>query len=379
MEHKSLLPVGFRDILNERASLRNQTTNLIQQFFSRYGYELVCPPLVEFEENLLVDTGKSLEQNTFRLLDPLSHKMMGVRSDITPQIARIAASRLNNFPKPLRLSYVGDVLRVKNDAGSRQLSQAGIELIGSKSINADLEVISLICRNILALGIEDIAIDFSLPVLTDAIIAGLNLDLKSESTLKEYIRKKDIDGIAKIAGEGKDVLLALNETTYGVQAAIEALDKIAVPESVQGICNDFKNIITTVSERFGSKVSITIDLLEYRYSSYHTGICFAVFSTSKRKEIATGGRYEFSVSESGNVEAVGGTLYIDSLLSSIDERQETTKRIYLPLDTSCKIVSELHAEDYVTIRALEDATDDVAAAKDLQCGYVYRDGQVVAV
>src|SRR5690606_22782545 len=139
---KALLPAGLRDILPPDAAFEAAAVGRVMACFAAHGYEQVKPPLIEFEDGLLAGPGAALAAETFRLMDPVSQRMMGVRADMTLQVARIAASRLRNLPRPLRLSYAGQVLRV---AGSqlrpeRQFGQAGVELIGAASAAADAEV-----------------------------------------------------------------------------------------------------------------------------------------------------------------------------------------------------------------------------------------------
>ena len=142
---KALLPAGLSDVLAPDAAFEASVLERLLDWFSRHGYDRVKPPLVEFEDGLLTGTGAGLSEQTFRLMDPVSQKMMGVRADITPQVARIAATRLTRAPRPLRLSYAGQVLRVRGSQlrPERQFTQAGAELIGASETAADAEVIQM--------------------------------------------------------------------------------------------------------------------------------------------------------------------------------------------------------------------------------------------
>ena len=139
---KARLPAGLRDVLPPDAAAETETTARLLAAFASRGYEQVDPPLLEFEESLLIGAGAATAEQTFRLMDPVSHRMMGLRTDITVQVARIATTRLRNLPRPLRLCYAGQVLRVKGTQlrPDRQFGQAGIELIGSDSSAADAEI-----------------------------------------------------------------------------------------------------------------------------------------------------------------------------------------------------------------------------------------------
>src|SRR3954453_7207875 len=140
---RALLPAGLRDGLPPDAAQRAQVSERVIAEFPAHGYERVEPPLVEFEDGLLA--GGESGQQLFRLMDPLSQRMMGVRADMTIQVARIASTRLVPQPRPLRLCYAGDVLRVKGTQlrPERQFAQVGVELIGASSVAADVEVVRL--------------------------------------------------------------------------------------------------------------------------------------------------------------------------------------------------------------------------------------------
>src|SRR5258708_27687075 len=139
-----MLPGGFFDLLPPEAEIEAAVTARLMGVLTAHGYERVKPPLVEFEETLLSEAGAAMASDTFRTMDPASHRMIGVRADMTPQVARIAATRLAHKPRPLRLSYAGQVLRVKGSQmrPERQIGQAGAELIGAGGPGGAIEVIA---------------------------------------------------------------------------------------------------------------------------------------------------------------------------------------------------------------------------------------------
>ncbi|MGA7868661.1 MAG: ATP phosphoribosyltransferase regulatory subunit, partial [Stellaceae bacterium] len=129
--HPALLPTGMHDLLPPEAEIEAQVVAQLMMTLAAHGYERVKPPLVEFEDTLFSGAGAAMAAATFRMMDPASHRMIGVRADMTPQIARIAATRLGDAPRPLRLSYAGQVLRVTGSEirSERQIGQVGAELI----------------------------------------------------------------------------------------------------------------------------------------------------------------------------------------------------------------------------------------------------------
>src|SRR6266852_6697254 len=159
--HPALLPLGLRDLLPPDAAAEALVVGRMMAVLESHGYQRVKPPLVEFEDSLLSGPGAAMAKRSFRLMDPVSQRMLAVRADMTLQVARIAATRLSRQARPLRLSYAGQVLRVKgsNLRPERQVGQAGVELIGSDSARADAEVILLAAEALSALDVRHLSID----------------------------------------------------------------------------------------------------------------------------------------------------------------------------------------------------------------------------
>ena len=175
----ALLPAGLRDLLPPDAETEAAAVETLMDVFAGHGYQRVKPPLLEFEASLLSGSGAAIAEQTFRLMDPDSQRMMGPRADTTPQVARIATTRLINAPRPLRLSYAGQCLRVRGSelAPDRQIAQAGIELIGQDSPEADAEIVLVAAEALDSVGLTRVSFDLTLPTLVptlmdDAGIAG---------------------------------------------------------------------------------------------------------------------------------------------------------------------------------------------------------------
>jgi len=144
VKNKSLLPAGFSDKLYPKSQKQTLIVEKILNFFSKFSYLRISPPLIEFEETLLSEgPGVTLKENTFRIMDPITNRMMALRSDMTTQISRISSSRMKHYPRPLRLSYSGDVLRVKSTTlnMNRQVTQVGAEIIGKVNDELESEII----------------------------------------------------------------------------------------------------------------------------------------------------------------------------------------------------------------------------------------------
>src|SRR5689334_22475767 len=165
--HPALLPTGMHDLLPPEAEIEAAVVSQLMATLASHGYERVKPPLVEFEETLLSGAGAAMATMTFRMMDPASHRMIGVRADMTPQIARIAATRLADAPRPLRLSYAGQVLRVTASEmrPERQVGEVGAELIGAAGPAADVEAIAVAGEALRAIGVPCLSVDITLPRL----------------------------------------------------------------------------------------------------------------------------------------------------------------------------------------------------------------------
>jgi ATP phosphoribosyltransferase regulatory subunit len=190
---KALLPAGLQDILPPHAAHEAGVAERLLASFAGHGYTRVKPPLLEFEETLMAGTGAAVAQQTFRLMDPVSQRMMGLRADITPQVSRIAATRLARAPRPLRLCYGGQVLRIKGGQlrGERQFGQAGVELIGAAQEAADAEIVLLAAEALQGLGVAGLSVDLSLPPLVSGIAADLGMADAGVAALRQALDRKD--------------------------------------------------------------------------------------------------------------------------------------------------------------------------------------------
>ena len=209
---KGLLPAGLSDILYPNAHIQSKIIENLLDVFSSYGYLRVKPPLVEYEETLLSDgPGEVLKDSTFRVMDPLSQKMLALRADVTAQISRIASTRLSHLSRPLRLSYSGDVLRVKGDSFNmeRQKTQVGAELIGPKSEVIDAEIMLVCVKALKSINIDNLTIDINLPFLRKYLLTGISPSLKH--SINQYIDNKDKQSITKLIYEKLNIISELRD------------------------------------------------------------------------------------------------------------------------------------------------------------------------
>src|SRR5215470_3315166 len=198
----ALLPAGLRDLLPPEAETEAESVEALMEVFAAHGYQRVKPPLLEFEDSLLAGSGGAVAEQTFRLMDPESQRMMGLRADTTPQVARIATTRLVHAPRPLRLSYAGQCLRVRGSqlAPDRQVAQAGIELIGCDNPAADAEIVLVGAEALAAVGLTRTSFDLTLPTLVPVLLDDAGFTGSTRATVARALDRKDSASVTRHAG-----------------------------------------------------------------------------------------------------------------------------------------------------------------------------------
>src|SRR4051794_32116041 len=222
----ALLPAGLRDLLPPDAETEASAVEALMAVFAAHGYQRVKPPLLEFEDSLLAKSGAAVADQTFRIMDPDSQRMMGLRADTTPQVARIAATRLANAPRPLRLSYAGQCLRVRGTqlAPDRQIAQAGIGLIGCDNPAADAEIVLVGAEALASVGLTRTSFDLTLPMLVPVLLDEAGLDSATRTALARALDRKDAASVAHLAGSLAPTLTDLLLAAGPADRALLALD-----------------------------------------------------------------------------------------------------------------------------------------------------------
>ena len=385
---KALLPAGMSDVLAPDAAFEASVLDRLLADFSGHGYDRVEPPLIEFEESLLTGIGAGLAEQTFRLMDPVSQKMMGVRADMTPQVARIASTRMINAPRPLRLSYAGQVLRVRGSQlrPERQFNQAGAELIGADGAAADIEVIVMAADALTRLGVTDLSCDLGLPTLVPDFCrggpAGEGVDADLQARLRQALDRKDAAAVAELSEElGEDTAGPLAAMLAAAGPASQTLKTIG-GLGLKGAALAGLELLIDVVDRVQAALpdlTMTIDPVENRGFEYHSGVTFTFFAKGVRGELGNGGRYLANGGNGGDSEAATGfTLFMDTVLRAVPA-PELPSRIYLPAKTPVKDAADLRSEGWITVAGLEDATDtggdEDAEAARLGCSHVLDAGK----
>lgn len=386
--HPGLLPAGLADILPPDAAIEAQVTEGLMAAFSQYGYDRVKPPLIEFEENLLSGSGAATAQQTFRLMDPISQRMLGVRADMTLQIARIAATRLTDVPRPLRLSYAGQVLRVKGSAlrPGRQFGQIGAELIGIDTAEANAEVITMAAGALLSLGVPGLSVDLGLPTLVPSICNALGIDLNGEGVrLGTALNQKDIAEITALADQlgekAVEIFSGLLKASGPADQALAKIEALNLPAEAR---NELKNLADVVSclKHCAPDLTLTIDPVEIRGYEYHTGVTFTFFALDVRGELGRGGRYaagntfgapdDEAKVDHDSEPATGVTLYLDSVLRALP-KPAPLERLYLPPGQPAETGARLRAEGWIVVEGFDQNAKTAEEAVRLSCSH-YWDG-----
>ncbi len=366
----SLLPSGFYDVLAPDAESAAEVTETLMAHFAKWGYTRVAPPLAEFEESLLAGPGAAMSGTTFRVMDIVSHRMLGLRTDHTLQLGRIAATRLGSSPRPLRLSYAGDVLRAaaSEREPARQKKQIGLELIGSLAPESDAEAICLGFEALEAAGITDAVVDISLPTLVTALLADAKLDEKAVAAIRHALDRKDI-GALEQATQGSAigaVLKDLLQAPHDSASALALLAKLKLPASAKTEETRLKAVLELLKPY---AARLTVDLVESRYFEYQTGLSFSFFAREKQVELGRGGRYRTAAGEP----ATGMTFYSEALMQ-VRPAKQPAKRLLVSFHTPPAEAAKLHAQGYVLLPAYGDVTAE--AARSQGCDGYWKDGKI---
>lgn len=372
---RALLPAGLSDLLPPDAAFEASVVDRLAAAFEAHGYERVKPPLIEFEASLLAGAGGAMAEHTFRLMDPVSQRMMGLRADMTPQVARIAATRLKNAARPLRLSYAGQVLRVRGSElkPARQLGQAGVELIGAADPAADAEVILLAAETLAGLGLEGLSIDLNLPTLVPAAARAKGFAGEELTALVAALDRRDSESVARLAGAHARLFEKLQRAAGPAAKALATLGAVALPEPAAA---ELAKLVAVVARlRAGMpRLALTVDPVEHRGFEYHNGVGFSIFAGRAQSELGRGGRY---VSGEGEP-STGFSLYLDALIQALPA-PKPRQRIYLPPGTARGVGGKLRRAGWVTLAGFATAGEARKEARRLGCSHLWRGGRAERV
>ncbi|WP_207479488.1 ATP phosphoribosyltransferase regulatory subunit [Arenibaculum pallidiluteum] len=380
--HRALLPAGLPDLLPPDAGHEAAIVERLMAAFGRSGYERVKPPLIEFESTMLSGSGQALATETFRVMDPISQSMLALRPDITLQVARIATTRLTRRPRPLRLSYGGQVVRTRGShmRPERQFGQVGVELIGTLAPEADAEVVVLAAEALQAAGVPHLSVDLNVATLVPTLCRALNLPEEDSARLRSALDRKDAAGVAAVGGPAAALMGRLMAASGPAARAVAALSALELPEAAEADRRRLTEVVRLVKEAAPS-LMLTVDLVEHRGFEYHTGLGFTFFARGTRGELGRGGRYRAGGDGRDPLSgepSTGFTLYLDTVLRAAPGPQPTT-RLFLPHGTDPGEGRRLREAGWTTVAGLEPASDAGAEARRQRCTHLLVAGEPVAL
>ncbi len=372
-ENRWLLPEGVDEYLPPQAAhLEALRRELLDMFFS-WGYELVIPPLIEYLESLLVGAGNDLDPETFKIIDQYTGRLMGVRADMTPQVARIDAHHLS-CDTPVRLCYVDAVLRTRQDgfAGSRNPLQIGAELYGHAGIDSDIEMLRLMVRTLRVVGLEYFHIDLGHVGIFRALAREAQLSTSQESMLFDALQRKakpEIESLlvsSTISSSLRKMLTSLVDLNGGKEVLEEARRCLAKAGKDVHIALENLEKMAEAAQCQLATIQLHYDLAELRGYRYQSGVVFAAFVPRQSREIARGGRYD----EIGRLfgrprPAIGFSADLKTLLALSPTQQARSGAILAPPwsadDELRKFIRVLRDKGERVIFTLPGQQDDPAA------------------
>ena len=333
-----LLPDGVEEILPASALHIEAARRQLLDLYDQWGYDLVMPPMIEYTDSLLIGLGQDIDLLTFRVTDQLSGRMMGIRADITPQIARMDA---HSFAREgiNRLCYAGHVLHTKpkTPMATRTPIQAGVELFGEASLNADIEVISLMLESLATLAVPQLHMDLGHISVYHGLAKAAGLSDQQEQQFFDLLQQKSAADIAGWVAtnvtndEHKRWFLALPELAGGLEIVAQAKQVLSgAPSQALAAIAELESVAQHIQARWPD-VEIYCDLSEVRGYNYHTGIVFAAFSPGFGGTIARGGRYDHIGQVFGRSRpAIGFTVDISTVMRLIESPRADQGAIFAP-------------------------------------------------
>jgi ATP phosphoribosyltransferase regulatory subunit len=372
-----LLPDGFEEILPDDARRLEQLRSKLLKVFASWGYELVIPPFIDYLQTLLTGSGHDLDLQTFKLTDQLNGEMLGIRADMTPQIARIDSHHLKH-DWPNRLCYAGTVLRTIGDPleKTRSPMQIGAELYGHKGIESDIEIIQLMLEMLAITGLESVHLDLGHVSIFRELAKIAELSKYQEAKLFDVLQRKARPELAQIVDsyisnqEIKELFLKLPELNGDSSVLTKARECFAVAgDIVLDSLTDLQQIADKLAINF-PMLTVSFDLAELRGYHYHTGVVFSAFIPTLGKEVARGGRYDNIGAIFGRARAATGfssdLKLLNTLVRNSVQAQSQEKTFAPAVDDQDlgELIRDLRADGHIVIQQL---SGQIGNAQELGC------------
>ena len=370
---RDLLPEGLEDRLPASAAVAARVSRAVLDVLDGHGYDRVQTPSIEFEKSMASRMSGVQPRRMFRFVDPASLRTLALRSDITVQVGRMAATGLAAAARPLRLCYAGQVLTIKGDGldPTRERLQLGAELIGTDSVAAAGEIVAVAIEALQAAGARGISVDFTLPDLVDRLaVKALPLAADKIEAVRRELDAKDAGGL--VAAGGADYLPLL--TAIGPFDA--AIEKLAAIDAGGALSSRIK-ALREIAARVSGMARVTLDPSERHGFEYQSWLGFTLYAEGLTGALGRGGTYAIlGAAGAAQEPAIGFSLYPDPLIDAQAAADEPRRdRLFLPLGHDAQIAARLRAIGWRTVAAL--SSGDAAGA--LRCTHRLDGAEAVPV
>jgi ATP phosphoribosyltransferase regulatory subunit len=370
---RDLLPEGLGDRLPQQAAASQRVRRAVLDVMTGHGYERVETPTLEFEKSLASRMAGVKVRRMFRFVDPVSLRMLAMRSDITPQVARIAATGLATAPRPLRICYSGQIVTIKGDGldPARERVQLGAELIGTDTVAAAAELVEIAIESLRAAGATGVSIDFTLPDLVDTLSReALPLAESQIEAVRQMLDAKDAGGLVDAGGAAYLPLL------YAVGPFEAAIERLAAFDAIGVLASRIAGL-REIAARVGAKARLTLDPSERHGFEYQSWFGFTIYAEGISGALGRGGTYRIlgSAGDDDGEPAAGFSLYPDPLIDALAAEMPERKALFLPMDHDREVAARQRAIGWTTVAALSEADDPVA----LGCSHRLENGEAIAL
>jgi len=365
---QDLLPEGLEDRLPQSAAAATRIERAMLGVMGAHGYDRVRPPLIEFERSMSRRMDGVMTRHMFRFVDPKSLRTLALRSDMTVQVGRIAATGLADARRPLRLCYAGQVARITGSKlePRRENLQIGAELIGRDTVAAAGEIVELAIAALEAAGATGISVDFTLPDLVDTLADGpLPLDPEARERVRRELDTKDAGGLVEAGGAAYLPLI------HATGAFPEAADKLAALDST-GVLDTRIDGLRQIADRLQGRARLTLDPSERHGFEYQSWFGFTLYAEGVRGELGRGGTYCIGGSDEP---ATGFSLYPEELVEAVKADEPLGDKLFLPLGHDRDAAEKLRGEGWRTVAALDESDD----AQLLGCSHILENGEAKAL
>lgn len=364
-----LLPEYIEDVLPAEAAQIESLRRSLLDLLDVHGYQLIMPPMLEYLESLITGVGHDLDLATFKVVDQLTGRLMGVRADITPQAARIDAHMLNN-QGVTRLCYAGSVLRTTPDglAHTRQPMQLGAELFGHAGIEADIEIQRLMVKTLQAAGVKSLQIDFSHVGIFDSLMSKVQANDALKQSIYQALQSKDQTEVRALTKDfdavTREALCRLTELNGDASMLVEAAKSLPKTAEITQALNELTQVATALADL---GVGLSFDLSELRGYHYHSGMVFAAYAQGCSGPLAFGGRYDEVGQAFGRARAATGfSLDLRGLVKALPAKV-VKKGILAPYGNESSLINKINSLRDSGERVIQDLPGQERHKQELNC------------